>query len=205
MEKEENTRVISIYPPSCLMVDVSNSDERARMFEAADIVFAVNMVYPKFIETDEDGNDVEEEYPLGYVRIRKEDDSNVFSVSCVAKRAGDGSVIPQAFKIAMRNALRTLILDKSGSGKGSVLIYIRNDDLEPHAIYEYTPSNMALDISDIISEPGYDDAANFTIVLATDPSSYPLSLFDIDDDDDDWDDDNKKKKKKKKKNKKNKK
>lgn len=204
MEKEENIRSINICPPQCLMVDVSNSDERARMFEAADIVFNVNMLYPKFIETDEDGNDVEGEHPLGYVSITKEDGSNVCSVSCIVKRTGDGSVIPQAFRIAMRNALKTLALVKASFPRDSVLIYIRNDDLEPHAIYEYTPSNMALDISDIISELGYDSETNFTIVLATDPSSYPLSLFDIDDDDDDWDD-NKKKKKKKKKNKKNKK
>ena len=100
-------------------------------------------------------------------------------------------------------AIRNAIVSLKSTGifdKDPALIYITNNELEPHAIYEYSASAMAMDVTEIVNS--FEDiAANITVVVATDPSTYPTSLFDIDDDDDL----DEKKKKKKKKNKKKKK
>ena len=211
MKKKENVlnsnEWIQVDPPLCMMVDVNDSEGRKELFNSVKNVIRVGIIYPKAYDVDEDGNDVEVDLPLGHAAIKVTNptdgspyESNIISVLCVAKNVGSGSIAPQAFRIAMRNALQTLkstgIFDKE-----SALIYVSNAEFEPHAIYEYSPSTMALDITEIVNN--FDDiATNITVVVATDPTIYPTSLFDLDDDDWDEKDTKKKKKKKKKKNKK---
>lgn len=208
MKKNElnSNEWIAVDPPLCMMVDVNDTEERTKLFNSVKNVLRVGIIYPKAFDTDEEGKDVEVTMPLGRVAIKslKSEDtsmyeSNIISVLCVAKKAGSGSIVQQAFKMAIRNAIVSLkstgIFDKD-----SALIYITNNELEPHAIYEYSASAMAMDVTEIVNS--FEDiAANITVVVATDPSTYPTSLFDIDDDDDL----DEKKKKKKKKNKKKKK
>lgn len=208
MKKNElnSNEWIAVDPPLCMMVDVNDTEERTKLFNSVKNVLRVGIIYPKAFDTDEEGKDVEVTMPLGRVAIKslKSDDtsmyeSNIISVLCVAKKAGSGSIVQQAFKMAIRNAIVSLkstgIFDKDPA-----LIYITNNELEPHAIYEYSASAMAMDVTEIVNS--FEDiAANITVVVATDPSTYPTSLFDIDDDDDL----DEKKKKKKKKNKKKKK
>jgi hypothetical protein len=208
MKKNElnSNEWIAVDPPLCMMVDVNDTEERTKLFNSVKNVLRVGIIYPKAFDTDEEGKDVEVTMPLGRVAIKslKSDDtsmyeSNIISVLCVAKKAGSGSIVQPAFKMAIRNAIVSLkstgIFDKDPA-----LIYITNNELEPHAIYEYSASAMAMDVTEIVNS--FEDiAANITVVVATDPSTYPTSLFDIDDDDDL----DEKKKKKKKKNKKKKK